>query len=288
MSKIVTLIDADSLAFIGKPTDTLLQIIEKVEYKIQTILSETNADYYALFISQGKYFRHNLKDSSEESGSYKSNRKYSNQNYNKVIKEYLVAQYDAVSYPNVEADDAIAYWMNKPLYLNTLTSGIKRIDSYVPDTFILESSEEVNKILAAVDKDLLRSIKGKHLVYNKKLGDNEWRMEWVENTQNPIYFILEQLVIGDASDGVTGIPGKGIAYWEKMKKNNRENFYNVMHEYLEHYGVSRGIYEFQKNYRLLHLLDCDEDWMREVGYIPKLPNFREVIKQENIEIKNEF
>jgi len=144
MSKNIVLIDADSLAYLGKTTDTLLQIIEKVDYKIQAILSETNADYYALFVSQGKYFRHALKDSSEESGSYKSNRKYSNQNYNRVIKEYLIAQYDAVSYPNAEADDAIAYWMAKK--------------EWEVSGQVALWGGDINPIMAAVDKDLLQSI----------------------------------------------------------------------------------------------------------------------------------
>lgn len=38
MSKTITLIDADSLAYLGKTDDTLQQIIEKVDYKIQAIL----------------------------------------------------------------------------------------------------------------------------------------------------------------------------------------------------------------------------------------------------------
>ena len=72
-----------------------------------------------------------------------------------------------------------------------------------------------------------------------------------------------------------------------MCLGGRVGYTNIMEEYLLHYGISQGIYEFQKNYRLLHLLDCDEDFLREVGYVPTLPNFKEVTKQ-NIEIKNDF
>ena len=290
--KNITLIDADSLAYLGKTTDTLLQIIEKVDDKIQDILNETNANYYCLFISQGRYFRHNLKDSSEEFGSYKSKRKYDSQIYKKVIKEYLIAEWGSISSPNVEADDLIAYWMNKPLYLNSLVGGKKVIDTYVPDSSVLESSEEVNKILAAVDKDLLQSIPSSgrgHLNYNKKLGFDEWGMEWIETSEaDADTFKRMQMVVGDSSDGVLALKGKGIKYWEKLSAVVKPSWGDILGLYCVNYGVSRGIYEFQKNYRLLHLLDCDEDWMREVGYIPKLPNFREVTKQENIEIKNEF
>lgn len=288
--KNIVLIDADSLAYLGKTTDSLVQIIEKVDYKIQAILDETQADYYCLFVSQGKYFRHTLKDSSEESGSYKSNRKYSNQNYNRVIKEYLIAQYGAVSSSGIEADDYISLLMNKKLYLNNLVGGNYKIDTFVPDSFTLVNSEECNIIMAAVDKDLLQSIPGKHLNYSKKLGADEWGMEWIETSEDSAtIFKKMQLIVGDASDGVTGIPGRGVKFWENVqfKHGTIPSMDVILMFYITHYGQSAGIYEFQKNYRLLHLLDCDEDFMREVGYIPTLPNFKEVIK-ENTEIKNEF
>jgi len=49
-------------------------------------------------------------------------------------------------------------------------------------------------------------------------------------------------------------------------------------------GNSQGIFEFQKNYRLLHILDTEEDFIREVGYIPELPEFRPV--KEEIDYLN--
>lgn len=292
MSKNVILIDADSLCYLGKPTDTLQQIIEKVDYKIQAILDETQADYYALFISQGKYFRHALKSSSEELGSYKSNRKYTNQNYNRVIKEYLIAKYNAVSSSNVEADDLCALWMNKKFYVNYLVGGNYKVDIFIPDSFVLVNSEECNVILAAVDKDLLLSIPSSgrgHLNYNKKLGVDEWGMEWVETSQEEAYTnFWVSMIKGDASDGVKGLPGKAEGFIKKEYSDiSMLNDSMVYYQYCKHYGISQGIYEFQKNYRLLHLLDCDEDFKREVGYVPELPNFNKVYK-ENIEIKNEF
>ena len=276
--KNVVLIDADSLAFMGKPTDSIQDIILKVDEKINNILDICQANYYCLFVSQGKYFRHDLKDKSEESGSYKSNRKYSNQNYNRVIKEYLIAKYDAVSSPNVEADDLIAYWMNKFIFLDGTVLDCAGND---------DGSSNVNKVLAAVDKDLLKSIPGRHLVYNKKQGD-EWGMEWVETSESEANnFKRMQMVVGDNSDGIISLKGKGVKYWEKLSAEILPSWGEILQLYCVDYGVSQGIYEFQKNYRLLHLLDCDEDFLREVGYVPTLPNFKEVTKQ-NIEIKNEF
>ena len=287
--KNVVLIDADSLAFMGKPTDSIQDIILKVDEKINNILDICQANYYCLFVSQGKYFRHDLKDKSEESGSYKSNRKYSNQNYNRVIKEYLIAQYGAVSSPNVEADDVIAYWINKTIMWATNLDGIPFLfDSR--SLILTEDTEKCNIILSAVDKDLLKSIPGRHLVYNKKQGD-EWGMEWVETSlDDSLNFKAMQMLHGDSSDGISGLGGIGPKRAEKILEQwtdaSIEAF--ILEVYINYYKNSAtAIYEFQKNYRLLHLLDCDEDFMREVGYVPTLPNFKEVTKQ-NIEIKNEF
>ena len=297
--KNVVLIDADSLAFMGKPTDSIQDIILKVDEKINNILDICQANYYCLFVSQGKYFRHDLKDKSEESGSYKSNRKYSNQNYNRVIKEYLIAKYDAVSSPNVEADDYISWMMSQKLWHYTIDfKEDGGIQSYpVSEKVYLDGKddkdtiwEEVNLIMAAVDKDLLKSIPGRHLVYNKKQGD-EWGMEWVETSlDDSLNFKAMQMLHGDSSDGISGLGGIGPKRAEKILEQwtdaSIEAF--ILEVYINYYKNSAtAIYEFQKNYRLLHLLDCDEDFMREVGYIPTLPNFKEVTKQ-NIEIKNEF
>lgn len=293
MKKNITLIDADSLAYLGTKEDTLQQILEKVDYKINAILEETKADYYALFVSQGKYFRHALKDKSEETGSYKSNRKYSNQNYNKVIKEYLIAKYNAVSYSMCEADDIISYWMNKSLYYSKFTN--PHSDSFwmIADEKSCTTSDEnyeCSVIMAAVDKDLLQSIPSSgrgHLNYNKKLGADEWGMEWVETSESEAdNFKRMQMVVGDSSDGILALRGKGIKYWKKLSAKELPSWGEILQLYCADYGVSQGIYEFQKNYRLLHLLDCDEDFMREIGYVPELPTFLEVDKPKSIE--NEF
>ena len=285
MSKTVILIDADSLSYLGKKEDTLQQIIEKVDFKIQAILSETGADYYALFVSQGKYFRHALKDKSEKSGSYKSNRKYSNQNYNRVIKEYLIAQYGAISSSLVEADDLITYFMQYPLWWDNQLNAV--VNTYPEGYDKLGIVNRCDTIMAAVDKDLLQGIAGEHLNYNKKLGPDEWGMEWVKTSESDAdNFKKMQMVVGDSSDGISGLRGRGIKYWKKISSKTVPSWGEILQLYCVDYGTSQGIYEFQKNYRLLHLLETDEDWLREVGYVPELPNFLEVDKTKSI--KEEF
>ena len=44
--KNLAIIDADSICYLGGKEDSLQQILDKVDYKIQEILTETKADYY--------------------------------------------------------------------------------------------------------------------------------------------------------------------------------------------------------------------------------------------------
>lgn len=80
----------------------------------------------------------------------------------------------------------------------------------------------------------------------------------------------------DSADGVGGLPkigkvtaDKWLAGWDSIKEFGLE--FLVLQKYFNHYGISQGIFEFQKTYRLLHILDCNEDFMREVGEVPTLP-----------------
>jgi hypothetical protein len=268
----LAIIDADSIAYLGGKEDSLQQILEKVDYKIQEILDETKADYYVLLISKGKYFRHDISKSKDTpEGSYKSNRSYTAQQWVKTIKEYLIVKYKAVWYPKLEADDMAAWLMNK-----------KEFDiSNQPKLW-----GTINKILVAKDKDLLYSIPGKHLNFSKKLGPEEWGMEWIETSEEAAStFKATQLLMGDSSDGIEALKGIGPKKAEKIlefwTQDNIEGY--ILNRYIEYYKDSaKAIYEFQKNYRLLHMLTTDEDMLREVGYIPQLPEFQKVVKEEII------
>ena len=278
----LAVIDADSLSYLGSKDDTLQQILEKVDNKIHEILVETKADYYVLLVSKGKYFRHEISKSKDApEGSYKSNRTYTTQPWVKTIKEYLIVKYKAVWYPNLEADDIAAWLMAKKLYLNKSGADaehtFEKIDTFIPDSPYVKSSEEVNKILVARDKDLLYSIPGRHLNFSKKLGPEEWGMEWIETSEaDASDFVKSQMIIGDVSDGISGLYRKGEAYWKKISVEVVPSWGEILQLYIVDYGESKGIFEFQKNYRLLHMLSTDEDMLREVGYIPQLPNFQKV------------
>ena len=115
---------------------------------------------------------------------------------------------------------------------------------------------------------------------------------WVETTEVEAgIFKKGQLIIGDSADGVLGIPRKGEKYWEKMCGRGESSLNHILIEYISHFGETQGVFEFQKNFRLLHILQTPEDFIREIGKVPDYPNITEVVRDsqiENIEIKDSF
>lgn len=272
MSKLA-IIDGDALTY-HSSKDSIHESIEIIDEKIQNIFIQTGATHYVLFISNSPYFRHQI------SSEYKSNRnKYKIPlKWLKTLKKYLIEEWGAQSMDLVEADDLVSYWYNKdlktignPFNLNETTG---ENEPKLPEIY--------EKVICSPDKDLLQSIPGKHFNYSYKLEDKYnpnsvikgW---WVETSEaESDDFKRMQVVVGDVTDGVSGLKGKGIEFYEKISKEIKPSYGELLQLYCVEYGQAQGIFEFQKNYRLLHLLNTDEDFEREIGQLPELPEIREV------------
>ena len=61
-----------------------------------------------------------------------------------------------------------------------------------------------------------------------------------------------------------------------------------MKEYIVKYGETLGIYNFQKSYRMLHLLETEDEFITEVGYLNLPTEFQKVIIPAKEEIKIDF
>lgn len=282
MSKIA-IIDGDALTY-HSSKDSIHESIEIIDEKIQNIFIQTGATHYVLFISNSPYFRHQI------SSEYKSNRnKYKIPlKWLKTLKKYLIEEWGAQSMDLTEADDLCSYWMNKDLCIaddgkiEPREVFVDALDYCVVENLPQFEFESMEKVLCAVDKDLLQSIPGKHFNYTYKLEDKDnpnsvikgW---WVETSEaESDDFKRMQVVVGDVTDEVSGLKGKGIKFYEKISKEIKPSYGELLQLYCVEYGQAQGIFEFQKNYRLLHLLNTDEDFEREIGQLPELPEIREV------------
>lgn len=286
----LVIIDADSLIY-SSSKETLEESIQILNEKIQNIYNKTEATHSIFLISKGKYFRHDV------FSGYKQNRgKYtSTLKWLKTLKCYLEENYNAYWMKGAEADDIAAWLMNQTICSDTIR--IETKETFESVNCILQESGEspvefnqIDVVLAAVDKDLIKSIVGVHFNYSYVLEDKTkaesvtkgW---WVTTTKEEGYYnFWVSMITGDVGDSIKGCEGKGIKYAEKIF----EHYGNILHEvtlsaYTERYGTSQGIYEFQKNYRLLHLLSTDEDYLREIGELPTFPIVNLIVKEIKIE-----
>lgn len=297
MNKVLLLIDGDSLIF-HSLRETINESLLSLDEKIQNIFDKTGGTHYVIFISQGKYFRHNI------DSNYKLSReKYRDKpKWVKTLKGYLIENWNAQWMDGVEADDLVAYWMNKELVWGEWLSGNTLLDKY---NFSLKEYipsgnyfEKIEKIICSPDKDLLQSIPVKHFNYSYKLENKDdpnsvikgW---WVETTQEDVTnFYGKQLLMGDSADGIPALNRIGEARAAKILENWQDGMLEtfILDYYIEYYkgDVPKAIFEFQKTYRLLHMLDCDEDFMREVGVLPPFPNIYEIIDKKKEEMIEEF
>ena len=277
----LVIVDADGLIY-HSSRETLEESIQILNDKIQNIYDKTEATHSIFFISQGRYFRHGISpDYKKSRGNTKSPLKWL-----QTLKMYLKEAYNAQSMPLVEADDLAAYFTNKTLYLATPPTG----NPYLTD--VVEGDWEhvlLENVLCSPDKDLLQSIEGEHFNYSYKLVDKTkpesvekgW---WVTTSKEDACLnFWKSMICGDVTDNIRGIEGRGIAYATKLF----DNYGNILHEitlsaYVEKYGISQGIYEFQKNYRLLHLLSTDADFIQEIGELPTFPIINEIKPKEII------
>lgn len=291
INRILILIDADSLCF-QSSKETLEESIFVLNEKIQNIYEKTQCTHAAFFISKGKYFRHNIDP------LYKSIRsKYTSPlKYLKTLKSYLEEEYQANWMEGVEADDLMAYFYNNKIFIsNGYGISINNIYSDKRDSY------EFEKIICSPDKDLLQSIEGKHFNYTYKL-ENKSNPEsvikgcWIDNSEIKPYdeqFLWYQMLTGDSADGISGLHGVGPVTANSIIENAiKENSYLpevILSRYITHHrNVPKAIFEFQKNYRLLHLLSTNLDFEREIGKLPQLPKIIELNKTTTINNNNEI
>ena len=287
----LAIVDADGLLY-HSLKETLEESIVTLNEKIQNIFIKTECTHFVMFISQGNYFRHNIYPDYKKSRVNRVENKWF-----RTLKQYLIAEYNAQWMDKIESDDLVTYWANKDICTSGDTFETREmlesaLELCKNDGFPEFTFDSVEKVICSPDKDILQSVVGKHFNYSYRLADKldpnslikGW---WVETKDSDARgFKRGQLIIGDPADGVLGIPRKGEKYWEKMCLGGNILPTHILAEYIEHYGETQGIFEFQKNYRLLHMLDCDEDFIREVGVLPSFPTIYEVPKNEESDFNN--
>lgn len=249
--------DADSLCYLGTEGDSISTVFGKVDIKIKEVLEYTKVDYFKLFLSKGPYFRNELPSVGVE---YKGNRT-AIRKYKNIIKEYLISEYNAYSYPKLEADDLVVYFNNCNIYIE---------DGQIKST----GAERVKTIIASNDKDLIYSVPGTHIIPTSKNKElNTWEVAKITTTKETSdTYNWVQMVSGDVADNIKGLTNKGPAWCKKQFAGLTINQIAslVLSEYIEEYGEYKGILNFNRNYLMLNLLDNKDKLNVFIKDLPKL------------------
>lgn len=255
----IALIDADSLIFhcaLGNKDNppTLESAIADFESRIYKMVQAAGCNKYILLMSDKKVFRHFITKSTK---MYKSNRKSSVFPPVYIGLKAYMRQKPAFQCQNYEADDAVGLFQ---YYINKYNLGKSSICS--------------------PDKDVLNQIVGVNYNYGKELIVNTTK----EDSEN---FIITQLMMGDPSDGIAGIPKVGIKTAEKFLEHFKDlsftdKLHKVLEMYMEKFGYRRGILNFTETFRLIYLLKTEEDQQLELGFTYSEEEFKKILEGDEL------
>ena len=227
----ICLIDADSLIYYCMDKPSLEEAVYTIDERIKKILKDCNTTLYSGFLTQGRCFRYKVAD------SYKSNRKGGRPKpiVFHALKEYLKQQYNCTIITALEADDLVCYY---------------------------SFTDNRKTIVCSPDKDVLFQCVGMHYNYQ--------RSEFQHTTPDEaLKFLWKQVLMGDSTDNIPGIPGVGAKTsenWLKDRTKDYEAF--ALKKFVEKFGMVEGVMKFHETFKLVYMLKTDDDMKREAGRTP--------------------
>ena len=237
MKDTIALIDGDSLIYYEMNKPTLEEALHGLDTRIRHMLEQCNASKYAGFLTAGKCFRYNA----AKTKPYKGNRKYGDKPIIfPALKEYLRQEWKFISIPELEADDLVSVY-----------------------------HDPLKTVICSPDKDVLYQNK----VHNYNYG----KAEFVTIDENDsLRFLWKQMLMGDSTDGIQGIPKVGpktADTWLKdLLPHEMPEF--VLNKYIEKFGYAEGICKFAETFKLVYILKTKEDVLRETGIeLPELVTY---------------
>ena len=213
---------------------TLEEALESLDGRLHQMFEMTHATEYAGFLTSGRCFRYNA----AKTKPYKGNRKHGDKPIIfPAIKEYLRQEWNFTSVPELEADDLVSIYHDR-----------------------------LKTVICSPDKDVLYQNKGIHYNYAKA-------ETVVMDETDSIHFLWKQMLMGDSTDGIQGIPKVGpktADIWLKnLLPNEMPTF--VLEKYIEKFGIHEGISKFAETFKLIYILKSKEDVLRETNIeLPEL------------------
>ena len=214
--KTLAIIDGDSLLYFNMGGDSILSATNALNERICEICDAVDADRFVMYLTPERCFRYDI----AKTRHYKGNRR-------KVVKPPMLAALRAYATDTLgavidhyfEADDMVA------IHRNHTEGGI----------------------IAAIDKDVLCQIEGRHWNYRK----NEWHETSKDAARRFLYL---QILTGDSGDNIPGLPGVGLKTAEKMLSEGGHNYGKTVSEaYLKKYGKAEYVNHFNEQFFLVKI-----------------------------------
>ena len=246
-SDMIATIDADTVAYATASvceagddeagyTLDLDYALEEAMSRVEEIKAVTGCKDVELHFTGGKNFRFTL------TGTYKANRKGARTPAGLYeLKCELLKHYKGKMHTDVEADDYVAY--QKKFWF----------DKY---------------IVCSPDKDVYNGVEGVNFNYFKrakgKFIKKDIPMTWVKTTTNEALFWLHmQVLMGDSTDGIQGIPrcgpAKALDILVPSLKDNLKKYKAIYKEQNKKSIDSTKVWpQIVKKYSLLDKLDVSE------------------------------
>lgn len=221
---IVGIIDADTivwtLAYHNREESDLARVMANADQLVTSLLNILDCTHFVgLLQGPDKSFRHKwIKE-------YKGNRPKNPEWMDRLagpIVTHLQSRWGFELVNGMEVDDAVATIARKLRERNT---------SY---------------IVCSPDKDL-DQVPGIH--FNRRKGRYTIDKEQAE------YIVQMQLLMGDSTDNIKGLPGIGKVKAEKIIKSTDKPYQAIMKAYIDHFGLSQGLHELGKTLVMVTLHD---------------------------------
>jgi 5'-3' exonuclease len=233
------LIDGDSLIYYEAHREDIQEAIEGIDRRMKRIFEDCGHTSYHLFLTEGRCFRYDKAITKEYKHSRKDKVKPT---FFRTLRGYLKDTYGAISIPGIEADDAVAF-----------------LKIQYPD----------KTIICSPDKDVLQQTPGEHYNYQMVKEPTYKAKGTVETSESEAdNFLWLQMLMGDSTDGISGIEGVGPKKAEKILNEyvvepSADPFVIILNRYIEKYGAIEGTHRFHETFKLVYLLKTPEDFKRE-------------------------
>tara|TARA_R110000787_G_scaffold115506_2_gene225436 strand:- start:25188 stop:25952 length:765 start_codon:yes stop_codon:yes gene_type:complete len=225
----VVLIDGDSLLYFEMGKNTLEEALLGIDERIMNMLDAGKTKRYAGFLTIGKCFRYK----EAKTRIYKGNRKRGSKPiifY--ALAEYLKQHWQFTYVSALEADDLVAIY----------------------------SAEYPAALICSPDKDVLHQVEASH--YNYRTSKYI-----TTTTKQSDTFLWKQMLMGDSTDGIVGIPKLGVKTADKLldplKTKDMPTF--VLNKYIETFGIHEGISKFGETFKLVYILRSRKEALLETG-----------------------